>query len=186
VTPAHHSRLSALRRRNHTTPRGVRAKSRFISQDKIRPWASQQPFFGPDDPLTQVDALGLFFGSTTQVGYWSHAFQNEITNAFQTGAARVGGNVAVVEFANGARHTFASGNRLHSEQAMVSFLRENNISPTQVARIYSELSPCLNRCLPLLREYLDDHAANVHLEFTWFHGADNPNRLSDQRARCGG
>ncbi len=171
------------------------AEGRYISKDPlgIRPSTCDRAY--PSDPLRSVDPLGLFFGSSTQVGYWTHDFQQELNQMYQSGDAHVRGNVAVVELSDGTRRAFASGAGEHSEQAMVAALREAGIEPSQVRRIYSELSPCLDRCLPALKEFLGDHARNVHLEFTWLHGLDPRSRAGRaqqaarteaQRVRCGG
>src|SRR5690606_26158439 len=157
----------------------------YISPDPLGPLGGTQPYRYAVDFAVGSDPFGLFFRTTRRVAYWDNDFQAELNAMHRRGSKpvhplghppidRIGQNVAIVELVDGTRIPFRSGINGHSEQAMIRALTKANIQPTQVARIYSELSPCIERCMPALRAWLGDHAANVDLEYTWAHGDPRP------------
>jgi hypothetical protein len=81
-------------------------------------------------------------------------------------------NAAVIEWnENGKRKTqwFTSGDG-HTEKHIIKYLKDKKIPRENVARIYSELSPCIAQCLPALSKHFEGIRPKVTIEFSWFHG----------------
>ncbi|OQW64352.1 MAG: hypothetical protein BVN29_13765 [Nitrospira sp. ST-bin5] len=119
-----------------------------------------------------------------KVGYFTHDFQQPLNDVFAKSPTEAGGlnagwslgrNVAVLELKTGDRIAFTSGKDpakgkgLHSEQHLLNYMDAQKIGPDQVSRIYSELSPCLDRCLPKLLERFKGYENCVVIEYTWVH-----------------
>lgn len=113
-----------------------------------------------------------------KVGYWTNDFQSELNAIYAKSPTEAGGlnagwvkgrNVAVLELKNGQRLAFTSGSQLHSEQHILNYLNEQNIRPDGVSRIYTELSPCLDQCLPPLIQWFKGYEKCVVIEYSWVH-----------------
>lgn len=133
-----------------------------------------------------------------KVGYFTHDFQQPLNDVFAKNPTEAGGlnagwslgrNVAVLELKNGERVAFTSGKDpakgkgLHSEQHLLNYMDANKIGPDQVSRIYSELSPCLDRCLPKLLERFKGYENCVMIEYTWLHTDPESQRWQLQNQR---
>jgi|GEM_PF-6090178 len=115
--------------------------------------------------------------------YFSTSFETEINQAYKTTQAGVGGasggvteggNVAVLEWKENnilKKQWFSSGDG-HSEEHILAYLKEKSIPREQVTRIFSELSPCLDKCLPSLSSHFAGIRSQVTLEFYWYHNKD--------------
>lgn len=86
----------------------------------------------------------------------------------------VGGNVAVLEWKDkGKKKTkWFSSQGAHSEQNILSFMAANNIPKESVTRIFTELSPCVTQCLPVLSQHFEGVRKNVTIEFHWVHDTE--------------
>lgn len=113
-----------------------------------------------------------------KVGYWTNDFQTELNAIYAKSPIEVGGlnagwvqgrNVAVLELKSGQRLAFTSGSQLHSEQHILNYLNEQKIRPDGVSRIYTELSPCLDQCLPPLIQWFKGYEKCVVIEYSWVH-----------------
>lgn len=104
--------------------------------------------------------------------YFSTDFETELDDEYRKGV-KLNGNVGVVEWYNedGERQAkaFSSSADGHSEQQILAFLLKEKVPKDRVTRIFSELSPCVNKCLPKLSKHFEGVRSQVTLEFHWLH-----------------
>lgn len=133
-----------------------------------------------------------------KVAYFTNDFQPQLNEAFGKNPTEAGGlnagwslgrNVAVLELKSGERATFTSGKNpdkgtgLHAEQHLLNYMDAQKIKPDQVMRIYTELSPCLARCLPALQTRFKGYEKCLVIEYTWVHTDPENQRWTLQNQR---
>lgn len=128
--------------------------------------ASEPAKAPPPPPAASKDE----FSSACIEAYGTTDFETEIDDAYKAKSSPTG-NVAVLEWTDkGKRKTkWFNSSGAHSEQNILAFMTSQNIPKEAVTRIFTELSPCLNQCLPALSEKFAGVRKNVTLQWHWIH-----------------